>query len=1335
MTSRVRFEIEVSRSDSEPWPVAVSAPAESSAASVLDALGAHVGLSNSSGAVQARSLISGAWVDRRVRIGDLGLLRGERLSLVVGLKAGGKAAPLTRWTEAKPGDHDGRVAVNRPPRSVRNEPELSIALPRRQTTRAPRRFPLGSMLIPLLIGGILVLVTRRWEIALFALFTPVMVAWNFFEERRARSDETKQYGHSFAEEGAAALDRVQSATAEWAAWLHEHYPGPAELSAIVHALTPRLWERQPGDPDFLRLRLGLASRRAPVTLRQEEQLLAVVDEDVPDYEGAATAADVPAVADLLGAGGLAVVGADPEVDRCIGWLVSQVVALHSPSDVMVAGAFADRDTADWVRWLPHVGHGWLSAPAIGSTDEESTALLQAVVDLGRARREARDDRRARADETGSLVVFLDGRLQTSAALVAEAAAMGDLGILLVWFGTEPRAVPTAVRQQLSFLDGRGELVDHRGGERLALVPDSIGRSDGLDLSSQLAPLRDAADARQLKSIPERVLLDDVLPDAASPVSMRRRWEQAPVTALTAHLGIGADGPVDLELGPSGSHALIGGTTGSGKSELLQAMVASVAAAYAPDRVGFLLVDYKGGAAFKDAMHLPHCVGVVTDLDEHLTQRVMVALRAEIKRREELLGSAGVRDLTEFRRVAPADAPGDLVIVVDEFATLAKELPAFVEGVVDIAALGRSLGLRLVLATQRPAGVINDRIRANVGVRIALRVNDEVDSMDVIDSREAAHIPRRLPGRAFVKVDRSLTEFQTAFAGASARSGADAAIDVRALWSDWLDRPEAVTSRTVLEDVVSAADKVMRLGKWQLPHVPWLPAIPPVVLLGDLAAKVPDLTPGAVVMGLADLPERQSQQVVGFDLDRHPSMLVFGTSRSGKTTFLRSVAAGFIASTAPEDLVIYGLDFAGQGLHTLEGAPQVGAVVGADDLGRLARVLRALTRIVDERKRTIAANGLTGYAGLRAHSTAPIPRVLVLLDGYSGAASALERVDGGRLLERLGRLAADGASVGVHFVITADRRASVPSSLTSVITSRLVLRMAEKDDYTLVGVTAGLVHHASMPPGRGYLQGSTEIQVGVLDSSDPSKESAALAAVIAQARKTWPTQTPQVGRMPTQLATAHLPKAPSSFVLPLGVGDAEGRVLALDLSDGHALVTGPPRGGKSTTLATLAFAASRAPNSPALGLITARRTPIAGAVKWEVGPVDATDATALAAVVDGVGELLAAGREVLLFIDDADSLPEAASLVLEELSRRGRDEPVRLVVAADNRWAGRAYSGLVPEIRRAKQGVLMSPDVDIDGDLVGVRLRTPLESSSLPGRGFLARSGAYELVQVASGPRT
>lgn len=1332
MTPRVRVELEIARSDSAPRSVVLTAPADAMAGDVLDVLGATLGLTEASGAVQARSLISGSWVDRGARLTDVGLLRGERLSLSVGLRPGGTSRPLARWATWRAGDDSGRIAVNRPPRAVRPEPEVSLAVPNERQNRPARRFPLGAMLIPLGIGLLLVLITRRVEIALFSLFTPVMVAWNYVEERRARADELKEYGRTYAEDVEATLDRVRGTAAAWETWSHGVHPSPVQVTDTARTLGARLWERQRGDPDFLRLRLGLATRRAPVTLRQDEAIRFRMRENQPDYEGAATVHEVPVTVDLS-AGGLAVLATDDQLDRITAWLALQVATLHSPADVLLAGGLSDRDTCDWFQWLPHVAHGWLSANPVVDYARATDVLLADAARLGADRRVAREGLGSEVARDPVLVLFVDGRLNPDPTKLAAALACHDVGVVVVWIGVQRRAVPAGVAHLLT-LDPEGrtaELLAHSGGLSSRLVPESLARSTALELSASLAPVRDASDARRIRSIPNRVALEDLVPDLTSPTAMRRRWEQASLNHLVARLGTGADGPVELDLGPSGSHALVGGTTGSGKSELLQTMVASVAADYPPSRVGFLLVDYKGGAAFKDAMRLPHCVGVVSDLDGHLTRRVLLALDAEIKRREELLAEHGARDLTELRRIAAAKSPADLVIVVDEFAALVKEIPEFVEGVVDIAARGRSLGLRLVLATQRPAGVINDRIRANVGVRIALRVNDEADSADVLDARVAAHIPRSLPGRAFLKVHRDLSEFQSAYVGAPARVPGTVGIEAVRLWSQ-SSPVEAMKTHgpTALDAVVDSAQKVMRLGRWALPHVPWLPAVADLVSVGELADRVSEVGEGSVLLGLADLPAEQAQRAVAFDLARHRSLLVFGTSRSGKTTVLRTIAAGLIETMGPDEVEIYGLDFAGHGLHVLEGAPQVAGVTSGDEPGRVVRLLRRLGTMAEERKRALAATGASDFAALAEASVEPLPRVVVLLDAYSGATSALERLDGGRVIERLERLVVDGPSVGVHFVITADRRAAVPSALTSVVTTRLVLRMADKDDYPLLGVDHAVSKDARMPPGRGFIQGTIEIQVAVRKSADAVVEHQALLTLIEKAQQRWPDQGRRLGRMPAQVPGSAVPEPTSTFELPFAIGDLEVAPVCVDLTEGHALVTGPPRSGRSSTLGVLARAASRAPEPAALALFVARRSLLEGLVDWRVGPVDASSPDAIRGAVAEIRGLLSEGLSVVCFVDDADGLPDGAGVALEELSRHSRDHPLRFVAAVDNRWALRAYGGLVPELRKSKQGVLLTPDIELDGDLVGTRLRPPFESLIGVGRGFLVHRGISELIQVA-----
>ncbi len=269
----------------------------------------------------------------------------------------------------------------------------------------------------------------------------------------------------------------------------------------------------------------------------------------------------------------------------------------------------------------------------------------------------------------------------------------------------------------------------------------------------LAPLRDATPDDQQSALPAAARLLDLLPfDATDAVALETSWRVSP-RGTRVVLGVGEDGePLVVDLAADGPHTLVAGTTGAGKSELLQTLVAGLALANRPDEMSFVLVDYKGGAAFRDCARLPHTVGTVTDLDGHLTERALRSLGAELRRRETVLRSAGCKDLDDYLATAPAGSPplARLVLVVDEFATLVEELPDFVGGLVGIAQRGRSLGVHLVLATQRPGGVVSADIRANTSLRIALRVTDPAESTDVVDVRDAADIPRANPGRAVLR---------------------------------------------------------------------------------------------------------------------------------------------------------------------------------------------------------------------------------------------------------------------------------------------------------------------------------------------------------------------------------------------------------------------------------------------------------------------------------------------------------------------------------------------------------------------------------------------------------
>ena len=326
----------------------------------------------------------------------------------------------------------------------------------------------------------------------------------------------------------------------------------------------------------------------------------------------------------------------------------------------------------------------------------------------------------------------------------------------------------------------------------------------------------------------------------------------------------------------------------------------MASAHSPQRVTFLLVDYKGGSAFRDCVELPHTVGLVTDLSPHLVRRALASLSAELRYREHLLARYNAKDLVELERRGEVDAPPSLIIVVDEFAALVQEVPEFVEGVVNVAQRGRSLGLHLILATQRPAGVIKDNLRANTNLRLALRMADESDSADVLGSSMAAYFDPALPGRAVSKSGPGrLTPFQTGYAGGwTSDTPPPPQIRIETLsyglsqvWeppvneSDF-DHARADRGPTDIQRLVSTIGIAAKTAELPTPRVPWLPELCPVYDLARLPTARRD---DQLVFGVADDPDHQAQPVVAFNPDKEGNLAVFGASGSGKSVFLRTIA--------------------------------------------------------------------------------------------------------------------------------------------------------------------------------------------------------------------------------------------------------------------------------------------------------------------------------------------------------------------------------------------------------------------------------------------------------------
>lgn len=681
----------------------------------------------------------------------------------------------------------------------------------------------------------------------------------------------------------------------------------------------------------------------------------------------------------------------------------------------------------------------------------------------------------------------------------------------------PPAVPTVA------LLGPSAAVLHRPGVLdLTFCPALLALAPARRLARTLAPLVDAGPGEGLPARPAS--LGGLVSWPTTGSGVRHLWRPGPAV-LEAVLGTDDRGaPVAVDLARDGPHALVAGTTGSGKSELLRTLVTALALRNPPSRLALLLLDFKGGSSLGECARLPHATGLLTDLDAHLGERVLASLRAELRRRESLLAAAGARDAAEL-----ADGTlARLLVVVDEFRVLAEELPDVLDGLVRVATVGRSLGVHLVLATQRPAGAVTPDLRANVNLRIALRVRDRADSLDVLEVPDAASLPEDRPGLALLRTGADPPRrVQVAPAAPPSETVRAASWRVEEVPDVWAGRaaldaaPAEVSAGSTLGGLPDLLAQVAEEDGHRVRPV-WVPPLPSTVHQDDGQG-----------WALADRPEQQRREPVRWDGTGHLGLV--GASRSGRST----AALSLVREVGPAWL--YVVDPA-RGLEPgdLPGHPGLRAWVGGQDAAHLLRVLEVLGEVLDDRLRGSA----------RGAGDGPSTPVVLLVDGWDRFLEAYGEVGHGRAREQVLRLLRDGPAARVSVVLTGDRGLLI-GAVASALTQTWVLPLHDPADLALTGLRAHQVPR-DPPPGR-----AVRTRDGLLAQ-----------VLLPRTGRPWPQPPP--GPAPPRVR--ELPTSPAVPPGTLAVGGDD--AAPLPCPDPPLLVLGPPGSGVSTALRIAARGLSR-----------------------------------------------------------------------------------------------------------------------------------------------------------------
>jgi S-DNA-T family DNA segregation ATPase FtsK/SpoIIIE len=1272
---------------------------------------------------------------------------------------------------------DGTRAVNRRPRLLAPPAPVSIALPTPPDEPRRTRVPWIAMALPVPFSAVMAIFFGPTMLA-FALMSPLLMAGTTLSDR-VGSKRTYAAEHAAYERHlASAHERVVAACAEETRSLRRSLPDPSQILAIATIPTARLWERRRGDADALTVSIGRCT--TPASLR----VIRPTGDPTPEHPALQR---VPCALPLATIGVLGVCGERAAVLALLRVVIGQLATLHSPLDldlVLIAGSRRADDSWSWLSRLPHVrgpdgrpGDQWVTSLHDDAARTAVTELAQRV----RARRTASTPTSAPWSGPRTVVVLDGASALRGLPDLAEVLEYGpSVGICVLALNGDRAELPSETGAVLDLTTPAHASLHLPGAAATDLVVDRVGLWWADRLSRALAPLRDATPGGRASSLPTSLGLAELLgrgqatdprnhdldrpdsdggafaegrvdgydprsADRTDAARLTHGWAQSP-HRTSVPVGLTADGPFMVDLALDGPHILVAGTTGAGKSELLRSLVASLAVHNRPEHLSFVLIDYKGGAAFRECDNLPHVAGLVTDLDDHLADRALASMTAELKRRERLLADAGVADFVSYQSgsTSPSLPLARLVIVVDEFRALAEELPQFVEGMVRVAALGRSLGVHVVLATQRPAGVVTADIKANVNLRIALRVRDRADSDDVIDTPDAAGLDRAMPGRGYARAGGgSLVLFQAAHAGGRSRATEPRGIRVRVVEWDrssapWPDAPDAdavVTDLAAVVDVVSEAAALV--GARPAPS-PWLPALPTHLGVGSLP---PAKSASCIAIGLADEPAAQRQWPLEVDLATPGHWGFVGTAGSGRSNALLTVALRATSALDRSRLHVYAVS--GGSLSGLESLPHCGAHAGWDDLPRLERLVARLSADVADRRQRLSASPHATFADWwQAGDALTPPALLLVVDDWDVLAQRTDDVTHGTLVDRLLGVLREGAGVGLTGVLAGDR-ALLVGRTASALTHRVLLRLADRTDVVLAGLPAKAVP-AQQPPGRGVLLDGTEVQVALPPSAresrpvqadgeaastppeadlatDPAQPTATLADQARPGRTPW-----RVDALPGRVDAALLSRpAGHDDVVLIGLGGDELAPLGLSPErDGRRwIVSGSNGTGVSTTLT--AIAADLLSRDHRVAVIASRPGPWGRLrrdprVTWCDDPTRPEELAALRRSVPGLAVLVDNADELL---DSAieSALKQVAALV---------DRDGGLIVGGANAGAlSVQYRGLAVELGRHRTGIMLGPASTAESDLFGVRV--PVDRAAAPGRGYLVRGGVATALQAAT----
>ncbi len=879
---------------------------------------------------------------------------------------------------------------------------------------------------------------------------------------------------------------------------------PAALDCLAIAAQParRLWERRRADADFLELRVGEGALPSCVTFQLPAHPLAL-EEDDQQQRAASLAAryalvpHCPITCPLGTVPSCGLIGRREGVLAAAQNLLVQAATHHSYEDLRIALLFSPQEAAFWepLRWLPHLYNDTRTGRYLANSQASAKRVLGEICDLLAPRAgHGRDDKAAPAGPH-FLVVCADRALLEHHPINRYLTANDPaLGVSALFLYDELELLPKECSLILELEGQKGCLYRRENaGARTPFALDPVGEGFGEAFARTIAPLR-VEPAAGRGSLPTAVsFLQGYGVREPRELAGPARWAQAaPERSMAVPIGQRADGEpffFDIHEKKSGPHGLVAGMTGSGKSEMVQSWILSMALAFPPQAVSFVLIDFKGTGLILPFRSLPHLAGTISDLDTNIT-RNLIALENELTRRKALLDAASVSNIAGYLRLYREGRVSEplsyLFLIIVEFAEFKAQFPEFMQVVNRVFAIGSTLGVHILLLTQKPGSVVDDKMSANTRFRWCLKVASSADSQEMLHHPDAARITN--PGRAYVQVgeDEVYEEIQSYWSSAPytpdralSRQRTDKLAVVDLYGARHSYEPEKTTGfraeKNEIDAVVEYLDGYTRAEGIPRARNIWTTRLPEHIELNQLLhigfdgerwGKNEGFAPA---VGMLDDPRAQSQYPLRLDLPQLGHTVVYGAPGAGKTTFLQTFVLSSALSYSPQEVALYLLDFGGGSLNLFAQLPHVGAVVRDTEGERIGKVCRILTGELERRKSLFAQRGIVSLAAYRESAGDPLPYLVLVVDNFAPVLSLYPELD-----DFFQALTREGGSYGIYLVATAGSENALPYRIAQNLTGGIALRMPDRGDYaSIVGRTDGL--EPENLPGRGLFRGAPPLE--------------------------------------------------------------------------------------------------------------------------------------------------------------------------------------------------------------------------------------------------------------------